>query len=93
MSTYELGHEHADRTARLMYCLMRNDDDFVSAPEKINEGYIKLAKELYPVDPTRIGARHFNITAARWTSRTYISMLTPRLELSPFSHLYTNYIP
>jgi hypothetical protein len=84
MSTYELSHEHAERTARLMYCLMRNDDDFVSASKKINESYYELAKKLYPVDPTRIGAKHFNITAARWTSRTFIGMPTPRPGMSTF---------
>lgn len=95
MSTYELSHEHAERTTRLLYCLMRDDKfDIVSALEKINNGFEATAKRFYPVDPKRIGAQAFCMEALRWTSREYLTgVLSPRAGPSPFRYPYTDYIP
>lgn len=47
MSTYELSYEQVERTARLMYCLMRDDKyDSVSASEKIDNGFEEMATGL-----------------------------------------------
>lgn len=95
MSRYELRHEHAERTTRLLYCLMRDEKfDVIFAMQKINNGYEATAKRFYPIKPKRIGAQAFCMEALRLTSKENLTgMLIPRAGPSPFRCSYTNYIP
>lgn len=94
MSRYELRHEHAERTTRLLYCLMRDEKfDVIFAMQKINNGYEATAKRFYPIKPKRIGAQAFCMEALRLTSKENLTgMLNPRAGPSPFRCPYANYI-